>query len=145
MRQTSLSRVVFVGSFDPFHDGHRNIVERALKLFDEVLIGVSQNDNKTHSATIEERVKNIRQIYHEESRVIVEANNGLTIDFARAHAARCIIKGIRNVEDFEDERKQALWNKKQGGIDTLLFIADEDLEGLSSTSIRAKDKKIASK
>ncbi len=138
MSQRSLAKVVFVGSFAPFHDGHKNIVERALNVFDTVVIGVSVNEDKEYATTVEERVETIRKIYNDNERVVVEANHGLTIDFAHAHKAKCIIKGLRNVEDFLSEREQAHWNKRNGGIDTLLFFADEGLENLSSTSIREK-------
>lgn len=142
MNRHSSRKVVFAGSFDPFHSGHANIVERALELFDEIVIGVSINEKKTYAATLEERVESIRRIYRDEPRVSVEANNGLTVDFAREHNAQCIIKGARNAEDFLYEQIQARWNREHGGIDTLLFCADKDLEGLNSSDIRdkAKDK-----
>ncbi len=139
MNQHSSSRVVFVGSFDPFHEGHRNVVDRALKLFDEVVVGVSINEQKEYASSLEERVKRIEEIYKDEARVMVEANEGLTIDFAHRHKAKCIIKGVRNVEDFTSEQEQALWNKKHGGVETLLLVADEGLENISSTLIREND------
>ncbi len=140
MNHHSSNKVAFVGSFDPFHEGHKNIVTRALTLFDEVIIGVSNNDQKQYAAPISTRVKAIQALYHGCPRVVVAANDGLTVDFARRHAARCIIKGIRNVDDYRYERDQALWNKQHGGIETLLLVADEGLETVSSTAIRADDK-----
>ncbi len=113
-------------------------MERALKLFDEIVIGVSVNEHKAYAETMEERVESIRRIYRNEPAVTVEANNGLTIDFARGHNAQCIIKGARNKEDFLYEQKQALWNREHGGIDTLLFFADKDFEDVNSSDIRAK-------
>ncbi len=130
-------RAVFVGSFDPFHDGHRNIVARSLALFDEVVIGVSINDKKTYATPLARRVAAIEALYRDEPRVVVAANDGLTVAFAHAHHACCIVKGVRNAADFLDEQQQARWNKQQGGIDTLLFVADEGLEEVSSTALRA--------
>lgn len=133
--------VVFVGSFDPFHDGHKSIVSRALLLFDKVVVGVSLNPNKHYAQTAQERVDSIREIFRDEPRVEVEVNDGLTIDFARRHSASYIIKGVRNAQDFEYEKEQALWNKRHGGIETLLLLAEEGLDELSSTSIREKTRK----
>ncbi|MCD7714644.1 MAG: pantetheine-phosphate adenylyltransferase [Prevotella sp.] len=138
MNRHSSRKAVFAGSFDPFHPGHANIVARALELFDEIVIGVGINEEKTYAATLEERVENIRRIYRDEKRVTVEANHGLTADFARELGAQCIIKGARNAEDFLYEQMQARWNREHSGIDTLLFFADKDFEELTSTGLRAK-------
>lgn len=136
-RQSS-TKVVFVGSFDPFHEGHRNIVERALNIFGKVIIGVGVNPEKNYLLTPDERVKRIKQLYKNDPRVEVEAYSGLTIDFARNHNAAVIVKGVRNSEDFEYEKQQAEWNKTYGGIDTVLLVADAMYENISSTSVREK-------
>ncbi len=136
MNRRSSLKAVFVGSFDPFHAGHKNVVERALQVVDKVVIGVSVNDDKLYSQPMSQRVEAIRQIFHADPRVTVEANTGLTIDFAHHHGAQVIVKGVRNVEDFVYEQEQALWNKRHGNIDTLLLVADEEYSRLSSTSIR---------
>ncbi|MCD8281801.1 MAG: pantetheine-phosphate adenylyltransferase [Prevotella sp.] len=138
MSRPSSRKAVFAGSFDPFHAGHANIVARALELFDEIIIAVSINPDKHYAKTTAERVETIRRIYREERRVTVEANDGLTADFARRHHAMCIIKGVRNAKDFVCEQEQALWNKERGGIDTLLFCADREFEETNSTALRAK-------
>ncbi len=111
-------------------------MERALLLFDKVVIGVSANESKEYAATMDERVETIKKVYQDNPRVEVEANNGLTVDFARRHSAGCIIKGARDIHDFLYERQQAAWNRKHGGIDTLLFFAEESLENLSSTAVK---------
>lgn len=136
-RQSS-TKVVFAGSFDPFHEGHRNIVERALNIFGKVIIGVGVNPEKNYLLTPDERVKIIKQLYKNDPRVEVEAYSGLTIDFARNHNAAVIVKGVRNSEDFEYEKQQAEWNKTYGGIDTVLLVADAMYENISSTSVREK-------
>ncbi len=138
MNHPSLRRAVYVGSFDPFHAGHANIVERALRLFDEVVVGVSVNEKKTPSMTIEERVESIKARYRSEPRVVVTANHGLTIDFARQCAACCIVKGVRDGDDFENEWRQARWNREHGGVETVVFFADSALKNLRSSDLRAK-------
>ncbi len=135
----SLVKAVFVGSFDPFHDGHKNVVERALRVVDRVVVGVSINEEKTYTHSMEERVDAVRRIFAHDERVEVEPNGELTIDFAQRHGARVIVKGVRNAEDFAYEQEQALWNKRHGGIDTILFVADEEYAKLSSTLVRKRE------
>ncbi len=132
----SLTSVVFVGSFDPFHEGHHNIVTRALKIFGKVIIGVGMNPNKKYMFTAEERVEKIKRLFAEVPNVEIEAYSDLTIDFAHRHKAVAIIKGVRNSEDYIYEQKQAAWNKEHGDIDTLIMITDKGLEDVSSTAIR---------
>ncbi len=130
------TKVVFPGSFDPFHEGHRNIVMRALDLFDEVVVGIGVNPDKQYMFSVEERLNKIQSEFQDNPRVTVEAYEGLTIDFARKHQALYIIKGVRDIADFEYEQKQARWNKSHGGIETLLLLAEDGLESVSSTKIR---------
>ncbi len=131
-------KVVFPGSFDPFHEGHRNIVMRALSLFDQVIVGIGVNPDKQYMFSAEERLKRIKQEFRNNPRVSVEAYDGLTIDFAKKHQALYIIKGVRNATDFEYEQEQARWNKSNGQIETLLLFAEDGLEDVSSTNIRKK-------
>lgn len=127
---------LFVGSFDPFHEGHRSIVERALDLFDRVVIGIGVNPEKTYMFTPLERKKKIEDAFIGNERVVVRTYTGLTIDFARFVGANYIVKGVRNADDFTYEQVQAVWNKEHGGIETILFFAEPGLEEVSSTKIR---------
>ncbi len=138
MNPPSFRKAVFAGSFDPFHEGHANIVERALALFDEVVIAVGMNEDKPRVSALGERVEKIREIYRDNPRVSVEANTGLTADFARGRGAACIIKGARDAGDFLYEQTQARWNRENGGVDTLLFFADKGLDNVRSTDLREK-------
>lgn len=130
--------VLFVGSFDPFTIGHRHVVERALTLFDEVVVGIGVNPDKHYLFGVDERKKMIQDIFRHEKRVRVETYEGMTVDFASEIGARCIIKGVRNAEDFEYEYRQAQYNRQQTGIETLLLCADKDFEHVSSTAVRAE-------
>ncbi len=132
---------IFVGSFDPFHEGHKSIVNRALSLFDHVVIGIGVNPEKKYMFTVDERIERIKQCLPDEERITVEAYEVLTIDFANRHGASYIIKGVRNAEDFVYEQKQAQWNKEHGGIETILLFAEPGLEDISSTKVRKQIRK----
>lgn len=129
----SLTKAVFVGSFDPFHEGHASIVRRAQTLFDKLVIGIGVNPEKTYMFSTEERKKMIESKFPE---IEVETYEGLTIDFCKKHNATYIIKGVRNEKDFLYEQQQARWNKEHGNVETVLLFAEPELEELSSTKIR---------
>ena len=95
-----MRKVLFPGSFDPFTIGHYNLVERALKLFDEVIIAVGVNEQKTGWIPAEKRVAALEKLYKEQARVRVEQYTGLTTDFATAMGASAILRGIRTVKDY---------------------------------------------
>lgn len=136
----SLTKVLFVGSFDPFHEGHLSIVSRALSLFDEVVVAVAVNPQKNCLYSTDERVERIRAEFQSNPRVTVDAFSGLTIDYCRSHGISHIIKGVRNAEDFEYEKRQAEWNKLNGQMETILLFAEPGLENVSSTAIRENTK-----
>ena len=127
---------IFVGSFDPFTTGHASVVRRVLPLFDRVVIGVGVNGSKTTMLSDAERVDAIRRIYRDEPRVSVEAYSCLTVDFAQRHDAQYVVKGVRNVRDFEYEREQADINRQIGHVETLLLVADARYASISSSMVR---------
>ena len=127
---------LFVGSFDPFTLGHDSIVRRALPLFDNLVIGVGVNPDKHTMLSAAERVQRIADLYADISAVSVMAFEGLTIDLAKQVGAHYIIKGVRSVTDFEYERAQADFNRRMGGVETLLLYAEPQLESLSSSMVR---------
>ena len=127
---------IFVGSFDPFTIGHKSVVDRVLPLFDRVVIGVGVNERKQYMLTVEERVAAIRQLYAGDERVVVESYSDLTVDFALRHDAQFVVKGVRNVRDFEYERDQADINRRLTGLETLLIYAEPGLDSVSSSVVR---------
>lgn len=127
---------IFVGSFDTFTIGHKSVVDRVLPLFDRVVIGVGVNERKQYMLTVEERVAAIRQLYAGDERVVVESYSDLTVDFAQRHGAQFVVKGVRNVRDFEYERDQADINRRLTGLETLLIYAEPGLDSVSSSVVR---------
>lgn len=127
---------IFPGSFDPFTIGHKDITDRALKIFERVIIGVGYNENKSSFTDVKERVKTIEKVYKSDPRVSVEAYKGLTVDFARQNDARYIIRGLREVKDFEYERNLADTNAAISEIETVFLVARPELGFVSSSMVR---------
>ena len=128
--------VLFPGSFDPFTLGHADIVRRALALFDEVVIAVGYNEQKSGWMPVQERVASIKRLYAEEPRVKVESYAGLTVDFARERGIEAIVRGVRTTADFEYEMQLADVNRQLTGIETVLLPASPQLASLSSSVVR---------
>ena len=128
---------VFVGTFDPFTVGHDSIVRRALPLFDRLVIGVvGDNVNKPNMSPAADRIKAIADLYESEGAIEVKAFYGLAMDFARQEGARFIVKGVRSVTDFEYEQWQADFNRRLGGIETVLLYTEPELASVSSSALR---------
>lgn len=106
-----MSTAVFTGSFDPFTIGHKSIVDRALPMFDRIIIAIGTNTSKAPWLPLEERVEAIRRIYAGEPRVEVATFPGLAVEFARSCGARVLLRGVRSVADFEYERNMADANR----------------------------------
>jgi pantetheine-phosphate adenylyltransferase len=137
-----MKTALFTGTFNPFTIGHADIVERALKIFDQIVIGIGYNPDKGSkegfmSPEIEERVTQIRKVYENDPRVIVETYSDLTVDLAERHNAVAIVKGVRSIKDYEYERDQADFNRLlSNGLDTILFYSRPEFSALSSSMVR---------
>ena len=135
------SRVaLFPGSFDPFTTGHQSIVDRALPLFDHIVIAIGVNIAKANDDSILRRVKAISKIYHGDSRITVTTYSGLTVDACRENGAGFILRGVRNVADFEYERNMADANRRISGIETVLLPTLPELSCVSSSMVRELDR-----
>lgn len=128
---------LFPGSFDPFTKGHKSIVERALRcIADEVVVAIGNNGEKKCTESVEERIENIRGIFSDEKRVRVDAYDGLTADYAKEIHADFIVRGVRNIKDFEYERDIAEVNRRISGIETVLLYTDPEYASISSSIVR---------
>ena len=127
---------LFPGSFDPFTRGHQAIVERALPMFDKLVIAIGVNRAKKGWMPIEERLDRLKELYANEPRVEVVTYETLTMDLATQYDAKYILRGVRSVIDFEYERTIADANRKIGGLETIFLISDADTAHISSSLVR---------
>ena len=131
-------KAVYPGSFDPVTFGHLDIIQRAAKVVDELIIGVIVNKaKKSPLCTLEERVSMLKEATKEYPNVTVKMFDGMTIDFARENEARLIIRGLRAVTDFESEMQIAQTNHSlDSNIDTMFFTTSLEYSFLSSTVVK---------
>lgn len=130
---------IYPGSFDPVTNGHLDLIRRASRLFDRVIVVVMTNYNKigNYSFTLDERMDLIRRVTGDLPNVTVDSDCGLLASYAERQKADVIIKGLRAVSDFEDEFQQALINKKLNpNVETVFFAAESDNMFLSSSMIK---------
>jgi pantetheine-phosphate adenylyltransferase len=127
---------IFPGTFDPFTIGHASIVERGLKLFDEIVIAVGINFNKVDNAVAEQRVNAIKRVYANNPDIKVVSYSGLTVDLAHEMGAQFLLRGVRSVKDYEYESNLADVNRNISGIETVLLYSLPELSWLSSSVLR---------
>ena len=117
-----MKRALFPGSFDPFTVGHLDIVERGVKIFDEIIIGIGKNSEKKYMFSLEQRLAFINTCFEHNTRISVAAYDGLTIDFCREIEAEFILRGVRNNGDFEFEKAIARTNRHLSDIETVFLL-----------------------
>ncbi|UYZ59570.1 pantetheine-phosphate adenylyltransferase [Hymenobacter latericus] len=128
---------LFPGSFDPFTNGHLDVVRRGAELFDHIIIAIGNNSSKTRYLPVEQTVDIINEVFRDEPRVSVQAYKGLTADFARETGARFLLRGLRNTTDFEYENTIAQANRHVNPeLETVFLITSPALAAISSTIIR---------
>lgn len=133
----ALKIAVFPGSFDPVTNGHVNIVERALPLFDKIIVAIGNNSMKKYAFSFEKREQWIKAIFKKHRAVEVMSYQGLTVDFVKSVRANYLLRGIRNASDFEYERTIAQLNKEMApGLETVCIITDPQFAHISSTIVR---------
>lgn len=132
-----MRRVIYPGTFDPITNGHLDIIERAMTLFDVVTIGVTTNPAKNPLFSVEERMAMIRQVTQDFKNVQVDSFGGLLVDYANRLGACAIVRGLRAISDFEYEFQMALVNRKiSDGIVTVFLMPNEKYTYLNSTIVK---------
>ncbi len=130
-----VSAVIYPGTFDPITIGHINIIKRALRIFDKVIIAVSEDTVKKTLFTVEERVKMIKEALKGYKNVEIETFKGLLMDYAKKKGINTILRGLRTVQDFEYELQMALANKKLNPQCETIFMMTEGAYSYFSSSL----------
>ena len=131
-----MRRAVFPGSFDPLTLGHTDIIDRALPLFDEIILAIGTNSSKNYMFSLEERLQFLKETYKNESKIRVETYQGLTVDFCKSQDAGFILRGLRNAQDLEFEKAIGQTNFKMSGIDSVFLLSSSGMAHISSTVVR---------
>jgi pantetheine-phosphate adenylyltransferase len=131
-----MRRAVFPGSFDPITLGHIDIINRALSLFDEIIIAIGVNAEKKSMWTLEERKSFIETTFKDVPKIKVKTYTGLTADFCKDEKATFILRGLRNTTDFTYEQTIAQANQKVNKIDSVFIICSPEYSHISSSIVR---------
>jgi len=128
---------LFPGTFDPITSGHTDVINRALPLFDKIIIGIGINSGKQPMFSLDQRIGWIKEIYKDDTRVDVQTYQGLTVTFAESVQAQFILRGIRNVVDYEYEKSIADMNKSlNASVETVFLACSPIYNSYSSTIVR---------
>ncbi|MDH4388529.1 MAG: pantetheine-phosphate adenylyltransferase [Fimbriimonas sp.] len=128
---------VYPGTFDPPTNGHADIIERASKLFDNVIVAVGKNSHKTPLLTVDERLEALTEISKPYKNVTVESFEGLLVDYAKDKGAKSIVRGLRAVADFDYEFQIAMVNRKlEPEVDSVFLMTRWEYSFLSSSVVR---------
>ena len=132
-----MRRAIYPGSFDPITAGHLDVIHRAARLFDEVIVAVAYNDQKKSMFTADERMALIRENTASVGNIRVASFDGLLVEFARRENAAAVVRGLRAVSDFEFEFQMALMNRKlEPAIETIFLTPREEYTYLSSRIVK---------
>ena len=129
-------KAIFPGSFDPITNGHLDVINRGMKLFDELIIAVGRSPIKNQLFTPEERVEMITELVADMPGVSVESFDGLTVEYAAKKKADVILRGLRSLTDVQYEFQLAMTNRAVAGIETVFIMTSEQYGFTSSTLIR---------
>jgi pantetheine-phosphate adenylyltransferase len=131
-----MKTAVFAGTFDPFTIGHQDIVNRALPLFDKIIIAIGVNDEKMPVFSLEDRANIINKSFSNNEKLTIDTYTGLTGEFCKKNNAQYLIRGIRNSVDFQYENDLAHANNEIFGLETVFFITSPTLSHVSSSLVR---------
>lgn len=131
-----MKRAIFPGSFDPITLGHYDIIQRGIGLFDELIIAIGENADKSYMFSLEDRMRFIREAFADEPRIKVASYRGLTVDYCKQVGAGFILRGLRNPGDFEFEKAIAHTNRKLSEIETVFLLTASGKSYISSSIVR---------
>jgi pantetheine-phosphate adenylyltransferase len=131
-----MRRIIFPGSFDPITNGHDDILKRAIPLFDEILIAVGVNVDKSYMFSIKKRIEFIDSVYKNENKIKIRSYKGLTVDFCKKNNISYILRGLRNPSDFEFEKTMAHLNNSMSQIETIFLLTSLENSFISSSLVR---------
>lgn len=131
-----MKKAVFPGSFDPITIGHTDIIDRALPLFDEIILAIGTNSDKNYMFSLEQRLHFLEESYKSEPKVKVMTYKGLTVDFCKEQSAKFILRGLRNGIDMEYEKTIGQTNFKMSGIESIFLLTSSGKSHISSTVVR---------
>ncbi|MEM7009672.1 MAG: pantetheine-phosphate adenylyltransferase [Thermodesulfobacteriota bacterium] len=128
---------IYPGSFDPFTNGHKNIIERGVKVFDQVIVAVAHNTTKKTVFSVEERVEIINEVFKDRDDVKVDYFEGLLVEYIKRMGTNIVLRGMRTVSDFEFEMQMALANKTLSSeLETVFMVTDSEYSHISSSVIK---------
>ena len=128
---------IYPGSFDPFTYGHENIIERSVKVFDQIIVAVAHNTSKKTIFTVEERVEILNEVFRDRDDVKVDYFEGLLVDYIKKMGTNVVLRGMRTVSDFEFEMQMALANKTLSSeLETVFMVTDSEFSHISSSVIK---------
>jgi len=132
-----MKTAVYPGSFDPVTNGHIDVIERTLKIFDKVIVAVGDNPGKEPTFTIEERVDMLKESTKHLKNIEIDSFSGLLLDFVKSKNSKIIIRGLRAVSDFEFEFQRALLNRvADSNIETIFIMTKEHYVYLNSSIVK---------
>lgn len=132
-----MKKAVFPGSFDPITNGHIDVIQKALPLFDKIIIAIGTNTTKNYMFDISRRKAWIEDVFKGEQKIEVQTYQSLTVDFCRENGASFILRGLRSTLDFEYEKPIAYLNHELNSeVETVFFLASQNFSSVSSTIIR---------
>jgi pantetheine-phosphate adenylyltransferase len=128
---------IYPGSFDPFTNGHKNIIERGVKVFDQIIVAVAHNTSKKTVFTVEERVEVLNEVFESRDNVKVDYFEGLLVEYIKTKGTNIVLRGMRTVSDFEFEMQMALANKTLSSeLETVFMVTDSEFSHISSSVIK---------
>ncbi|MFC7340842.1 pantetheine-phosphate adenylyltransferase [Saccharopolyspora griseoalba] len=131
-----MRRAVCPGSYDPVTNGHLDIIERASKLFDEVVVAVLINKSKKSLFTVDERLEMLREVTAQWPNVRIDSWHGLLVDYCKANEIGAIVKGLRAVSDFDYELQMAQMNQQLSGVETMFMSTNPLYSFLASSLVK---------